>query len=153
VSEIARVYGCIVGPHGNLADWYGLYPLNHATVQRLPTQDDFPPLTRGMFTVPMDYADPGAAFYREQIIHFGASFNHLSEYWHLWLAKFERLLGQLYWSEVRVHLQMELNGEYDYQWRAGRDAGAPPAWLCSPPETTMQWEFSGGPRDFRAPPM
>jgi hypothetical protein len=148
VSEVSRIYGCIVGPHGTLADWYGLYPLNRAAVRSLPTRDQYPPLTRRMFTVPMDYAEPGAAFFREQIVHFGASFNHLSEFWHLGLVKFETLLRQLYWSEARVHLHMELKGDYDYQWLAARDQKAPP-WLCSPPEPTMEWEFSGGPRDFR----
>jgi hypothetical protein len=148
VSEEARVYGCIVGIHGSTADWYGLYRLNHAAVEALPSEDDYPPLTRGMLTVPMDFGRPGTAFYREQLIHFGASFNHLSEYWHLWLAKFEGLLRQLYWSEVRVHLQLELHDAYDYRWRAAWD-GTPP-WLRSPPEPTAEWRFEGGPRDFRA---
>jgi len=30
----------------------------------------------------MDYIPDRAPFYRNQIIHFGGSFNHMSEYWH-----------------------------------------------------------------------
>lgn len=149
MSEESRIYGCIIGSHGSTADWYGLYPLNHATVAALPAVDDYPPLTRGIFTVPMDFGRPGSAFYREQVIHFGASFKHMSEFWHLWLAKFEELLRRLYWSEARLHLQMELYGNYDYRWRAVW-SGDTPSWYLSPPEPTGQWKFEGGPRDFRA---
>jgi hypothetical protein len=148
VSEESRIYGCIVGPHGSTADWYGLYPLNYTVIESLVTDDDYPPLTRGMFAVPMDFGQPGSAFYREQMIHFGASFNHLSESWHLWLAKFEGLLRRLYWSEARLHLQTELHGAYDYRWWAAY-SGTPP-WLRSPPAPTAEWTFEGGQRDFRA---
>jgi len=148
VSEEARIYGCIVGTPGSTADWYGLYPLNYAAVAALPAEDDYPPLTRGMLTVPMDFGRPRSAFFREQVIHFGTSFNHLSQSWHLWLEKFEDLLRRLYWSEARVHLQVELNGEFDYRWQAAW-SGTPP-WLRSPPETTTEWRFEGGPRDLRA---
>lgn len=149
MSEESRVYGCIVGVPGSSTDWYGLYPRNLAAVEALPTDDEYPPLTSGIFAVPMDYACPGAAFYREQVIHFGASFNHLSESWHLWLTKFEGLLRRLYWSEARLHLSMELHGDHEFRWSAACGAGPAP-WLRSPPETTTRWVFCGGPRDFRA---
>ena len=148
MSEQSRVYGCIVGVHGSTADWYGLYPLNRAAVAALPLEDDDPPLTRGIFTVPMDYASPRSPFYREQVIHFGASFNHMSEHWHLWLTKFEALLSRLYWSETRLHLHIELSGCHEYCWRATWEGGAPP-WHRSPPQPTAAWTFEGGPRDFR----
>lgn len=149
MSEESRIYGCIVGTHGSTAAWYGLYPLNLAVVESLPFEDEYPPLTRGVFTVPMDFGRRGSAFYREQVIHFGASFNNLSESWHLWLAKFEQLLRRLYWSEARLHLQMELHGSYDYRWTAVWGGDSPP-WYCSPPEPTSEWKFEGGPRDYRA---
>jgi hypothetical protein len=149
MSEESRIYGCIVGRHGTTADWYGLYPLNYAVVQSLPVADNYPPLTRGIFTVPMDFGRPGSAFYREQVIHFGASFNHLSEFWHLWLPKFEGLLRRLYWSEARLHLEIEAYGNHDFRWEAVWGDGSPP-WLRSPPEPTGEWSFEGGPRDFRA---
>lgn len=150
MSEESRVYGCIVGVRGSSADWSGPYPRNLAAVEALPVEDEYPPPTRGIFAVPMDYARPGSAFYREQVIHFGASFNHLSESWHLWLPKFEGLLRRLYWSEARLHLRIELYGEYEYRWSAVWDGGLAP-WLRSPPRTTTGWAFCGGPRDFRAP--
>lgn len=147
MSEEARVYGCIIGIPGSTADWYGLYPLNHAVVDSLPVEDDYPPLTRGIFTVPMDYAQRGSAFYREQVIHFGASFNHLSDTWSIWLEKYEALLRRLYWSEARLHLRIELYGSYDYRWEAAWIGDVPP-WYRSPPEPTSNWTFEGGPRAF-----
>lgn len=148
MSEESRVYGCIIGTHGATTGWYSLYSLNRAAVDVLPAEDAYPALTREVFTVPMDFGRPGSAFYREQVIHFGASFNHLSQSWHLWLEKFEALLRRLYWSESRLHLQMELIGSYDYRWLADWSGDAAP-WLRSPPEPTAQWIFEGGPRDFR----
>ena len=149
MSEESRVYGCIVGVHGSTDDWYGLFPQNLAAVEALPADDAYPPLTREIFAVPMDYARPGSAFYREQVMHFGASFSHLSEFWHIWLEKFEGLLQRLYWSEVRLHLWIELHGEYNYRWVAAPGDFMLP-WLRSPPEPTAEWAFDGGPRDFRA---
>jgi hypothetical protein len=150
MSEEALVYGCIVADPGPPSDWYGIYPRNLAVVEALPTEDDdYPPLTRGLFTVPMDYGRPGSAFYRQQVIHFGASFSHLSEFWHRWLPKFEGLLRRLYWLEARLHLEIELYGRHEYRWRAAWDGGDIP-WHRVPPQPTAAWTFEGGPRDFRA---
>jgi hypothetical protein len=147
MSEEARVYGCIAGAHGSTTAWYDLYSLNHVAVGQLPSADD-PPLTREMFAVPMDYRQPGAAFYREQVIHFGGSFNHLSEIWHVWLGKFEGLLRRLYWWEARLHLQGELLGCHEYRWRAVWSGDDVP-WYRTPPQPVAKWVFEGGPRDFR----
>jgi hypothetical protein len=146
VSEEATVYGCIMGMHGSTANWYGLYPLNRAVIEGLPEGDDYPPLTRSLFTVPMDYGKPGGGFYRRQIIHFGASFNHLSDFWHIWLTKFEALLRRLYWVEAHLHLDIELYGQHAYAWRA---LSTP--FFLDPPALTTEWHFQGGPRDFRSP--
>ena len=149
VEEESLVYGCIVGPPGSSADWYGLYPRNKSMIDALPIADSYPPLTRGIFTVPMDYGQPGTAFYRQQVIHFGASFSHLSEFWHLWIAKFEELLRGLHWSEARVHLENELYGSFEYRWEAVWTGDEIP-WHRVPPQPTSHWSFQGGPRDFRA---
>jgi hypothetical protein len=146
MSEEATLYGCIIGTHGTTADWYGLYPLNKAAIDALPEEDDWPPLVRSLFAVPMDYERPGTAFYRSQMIHFGASFNHFSEFWHLWLAKFEALLRRLYWWEAYLHLDMEIHGRFEYRWRVV--PGSIPFFL-DPPQPTTEWMFEGGPRDFR----
>ena len=147
MSEESRVYGCIVGFPGPTSDWHGVYPLNQAVVDSLPTEDDYPPLTRGIFTVPMDYGRPGSAFYREQVLHFGASFSHLSDSWPVWLAKFEALLRRLYWYEAWLHLHTELHGTHEYHWRAVWPGDSPP-WYRSPPQPTTEWPFEGGPREF-----
>src|ERR1051325_4256449 len=148
MSEESRVYGCIVGQPGSTPDWHFPYEFNHAVIGALPTEDAYPPLTRGIFTVPMDYRQSGSAFYRQQIIHFGASFNHLSEYWHVWLAKFEELLRRLSWLEVRLHHEIELHGSFEYHWHATWPGNDIP-WHRVPLCATTQWSFEGGPRDLR----
>ena len=148
MSEESLIYGCIVGVHGSISNWYGIYPLNKMVVDELPTEDIYPPLTRGIFTVPMDYGQPRSAFYRQQVIHFGASFNGLSEFWPSWLEKFEGLLRRLYWEEARLHLKIELCGSYKYHWQAKWEGNDVP-WHRIPPQPSEQWTFEGGPRDFR----
>jgi hypothetical protein len=147
MSEEATLYGCIVGTHGTTTDWYGLYPLNKAVIDALPEEDDYPPLVRSLFTVPMDYGRVGTAFSRSQMIHFGASFNHFSDHWHLWLAKLEALLGRMYWREAFLHLDVEMYGRHEYRWRVA--PGSVPFFL-DPPRPTTEWTFEGGPRDFRS---
>jgi hypothetical protein len=148
MSQESIVYGCILGIHGGVEDWYDFYPLNQAAIDALPREDDYPPLTRDLFTVPMNYTQHGVAFYRRQVIHFGASFSNFSENWHEWLPKFEALLPRLYWDEARLHLEIELYGEYEYRWRAAWPT-EDPSWRHSPRTPTTEWTFTGGPRDFR----
>ncbi len=144
MSEEAMLYGCVVGTHSTTANWYGLYPLNRAVIDSLPEEDGYPPLTRGMFAAPAGDDRSGPGFYRHQMIHFGASFNHFSEDWHLWLEKFEALLQRLYWREAYLHLEIEFHGRHEYHWSA---AAAP--FYDDPPRPTAEWTFEGRPRDFR----
>ena len=148
MSELMTLYGCIKGAFGSRQDFYGLYKKNKVIIDNLPETDDLPPLTRNIFTVPLDYSTPEGkpGFYRVQMIHFGASFNNLSNLWNQWLEKFERLLKRLYWYEANIHLDVELYGSYHYIWKVNTEEIQ--RFYEKPPIPVGKWTFSGGPRSF-----
>ena len=148
MSELTKIYGCIEGAFGSTHDWNALYLRNQEVIKALPLQDTWPPLVRSMFAVPM----PGNGsikridFYRIQMIHFGASFNHFADVWSLWLAKFESLLKQLYWHRVQLHLSVELYGAYEYLWEVSSEVVQ--GFYTEAPTPPQDWCFTGGPRSF-----
>jgi len=153
MGHLSIVYGCIQGPafrkNGDEMNRHNL-----ATIDALPAtdrHDTMPVLTRDMFNTPSD--TPG---YNVVVTTFGASSNHVETSWPAWLAKFERLLQNLYWEEVDVHLITELVGTHHFHWGLVQnqpsdddedvfDADVSMELELSGPD---QWVFSGGPRDF-----
>jgi hypothetical protein len=141
MSEEGFLYGCIIGfgrspdPQRN-----NYFRLNQTAIALLPDKDEWPPLTKGMFSVPVDERKGG--LYRSQMIHLGASFNHFSEYWHLWLEKFGKLLLTMFWEQAFLHLETEYLGKQDYHWQANLDPV-----LADPPKPVSKWKFSGGTRE------
>jgi hypothetical protein len=118
------------------------YELNQKVIESLPV-DVLPgsyEMAQSFFTVPMPRP---WGFYRSQVIHFGASYNHLEDYWSQWLASFESLLKRLYWHEARLHLDSEYFDRQEYLWRA--DARCV---LHTPPSPISSWEFEGGLSDL-----
>ena len=144
MSELSIIHGCIYGAFGGTKNFYVLYPLNLDVISKLPEEDEWPPLTQKLFSVPMDYKSPG--FYRIQTIHFGASFNNLSDVWNIWLEKFETLIKHMYWQKVHLHLDMEMYGEYDYLWQTSSNVIH--GFSKDLPQPVSDWSFSGGPRNF-----
>jgi len=111
VGHEVIVFGCIEG-----ADADRFRALNAAALAQLPTEDEWPWLTRGMFALPA-HAPQGT--YRSHIVHFGASFKdepHDRACWDVWLAKFEALLRQLYWWSATLHLVTEFEPPRVFQW-------------------------------------
>jgi len=92
---------------------------NEQMLKSLPIEDDWPPLSRGMF----GFAPSDAAMinYRTRPIHFAASLKEVD--WDLrdWLDKFESLLRQLYWEKAHVHFDAAYLGEHQFTWRPTRD--------------------------------
>src|SRR4051812_5446704 len=84
--------------------------------------------------------------YRQQVIHFGASYNHMSDYWPLFLVKFEELLKRMVWTEAHLFLKIEGFGDYRFQWKAGHEEISPAA--SAPLSAVSRWDFRGGPRSF-----
>ena len=147
MSDECYLYGAILGVFGTTDDWYGPFERNARVIGSLPDNDDAPPLTKRMFALPERYGEPG--FYRYQVIHFGASFSHFADDWHVWLEKFEALLRRLCWFEVHLHLNAGIGGgEHRYTWRASPDQLA--RMRQNPPLPPERWDFQGGPRKLSA---
>jgi hypothetical protein len=72
MSHEAILYGRIIGATGRpgTAGYFALHERNRAVLNRLPRNDDWPWLVRGMFALPAGH--PQGTF-RRQVIHFGAS--------------------------------------------------------------------------------
>jgi len=142
ISAEGTIYGCIFGGGPRGLEMNKFFVLNKTVIEALPEKLDWDSalLTKGTFTVPMHDRDD---FYRNQMIHFGASFNHLDLHWQKWLNEFEVLLRRLFWFEAHVHMEAELYGTYDYHWQANTG----PMFL-HPPKPIEKWEFEGGPRSF-----
>ena len=84
--------------------------------QQLPMTDTWPWLTRGMFALPAPW--PQGTF-RQQVIHFGASFKDDGfdpQVWPYWIEKFEALLRRLYWSSAVVHIEHDRGPTRTWRW-------------------------------------
>lgn len=143
MSEESYLYGAIIGESGLVRDpqGRGLYRRNLAAIQALP-EGSGAALTRGIFAVPDGDRNP--AYYRVQVIHFGASYNHLSDRWEDWLLQFEELLRTLYWSKAYLHLEMEPIGQRSYRWTAEDVFQL----HSEDPAPTTRWTFAGDERKF-----
>jgi hypothetical protein len=144
MAQHTIIYGYIQGAEWMSSDIHRLHRLNRETIAALPSRDTFPDLSRGMFTVPDDAADPAGA--RNQIIHFGAAIYEVELEWRKWLEKFESLLRKLYWFNAVVQLRTEMIGDHLYEWTV--DANQIVHFFNDPPRPATKWYFDGGPRDF-----
>lgn len=145
MSEQGMIFGCIFA-HGSIGSEKSLefYQYNKKVIETLPERIDWQTNTlvsKDMFTVPMPNENE---FYRIQMIHFGASFNHLDYHWETWLSQFEALLKRLFWSETYLYIQAEMFLSHtEYHWKANFSPV-----LEEPPRTIEEWKFTGGPRTF-----
>jgi len=144
VSHEVTLYGAIFGSPGPTSSFYWLYVKNREVLGCLPARDSWPPLERTFCTIPMNAGKPG--FHRTQMIHFGLSFENFEQGWSIWLQKFESLLREMYWTQVRLHLESELHGAFDYGWDATTEALE--GFQQTPPVPVRDWTFRGGPRSF-----
>ena len=143
MGQVSVVYGVILGLEWKIADRGYLQRLNQTAIEQLPKTDDWPFLTRSLFSIAGDTPETG--HYRRQCIHFGASFKGLEWEWDRWLVKFESLLSQLFWDEVLLHLYTEAVGHYDYQYKAIYPLSF---YNEMRPIPSQEWQFAGGPRVF-----
>lgn len=149
MGHISVVYGIIVGERWHIKDTYRLHRLNVQVIETLPESDDWPFLTRDMFSIALA-GSPDAfvqGIYRAQPIHFGATFKEIEWNWDEWLVKFEALLLRLYWNEVYLHLRTQGTvGDYDYVYSALNTSER--FHSNEPPLPVNMWEFTGGQRKF-----
>jgi hypothetical protein len=92
---------------------------NERVLGALPTEDDWPPLSRTMFG--WSPSDASMINYRTRPIHFAASLKEVD--WDLrdWLDKFEALLKQMYWEKAYVQFDAAYIGEHQFTWHPTRD--------------------------------
>jgi hypothetical protein len=119
VGHEAILYGRILAGDGvggtRLQRVWGLQERNRAVVNRLPREDDWPWLIRGMFALPHRWP---YGIYRTQVIAFGESLKD-APYdrgcWDRWLGKFEALLRRLYWWSAAVYLTTDFENPRLFQ--------------------------------------
>lgn len=133
MGQRSIIYGCIVGPFipNKLAG------LNREVLNSLPEEDEWPFLTRNMFSIVEGYT------YDNQIIRVGTSLKAVEYEWNEWLAKFEGLLRRLCWTNAYLHLVTVMGGPYAYHWEAQDYTEAVTA-----SRPIARWNFEGGPREF-----
>ena len=121
MSHETTVYGFIEGATFRGDDYRKLQLANLQVLRALPEEDEFPVLSRGMFSSPG--LEPRRGTFRSQIIHFGGSIKGLDfGEVPLWIAKFEQLLRRLFWFEAAAHLLTEyIDGEYRFRWSAHKE--------------------------------
>lgn len=139
----STVYGIILGESDGPPEWERLPQLNRQVIESLPTEDEWPFLTRPMFAIAGPSVREGC--YRSQPIHFGATFKSLEWEWHEWLPKFEALLARLFWYDSYLHLRTELVGAFDYHYEADPERAMARFRQRQP---VNHWHFRGGPRRF-----
>ncbi len=140
MSEEAILYGCIEGAW-NWRD-FTLYIKNEEAIHALPELDQWPPLNRSMFGVPMKQVGSEAAFYRTQVIPFGTSMKNFDVDidWAPWQEKFEKLLRQMYWYKAHLHLYTEVQGEYECLWQV-HDREIFQGFFLEDPPPVSKWSF------------
>jgi len=111
---------------------------NLELLNQLPEKDEYPFLSRGMFSAPG--FEPQEGTHRSHVIHFGGSYRNLEvdDDMSGWLAKFEGLLSRLYWYSAAVHVMTEVCGVYRFEWSAHSDVID--TYRADDPSPTTKWE-------------
>lgn len=94
---------------------------SEAAIAGLPSssdKDSWPFLTRGMFSVTKDPR------YRENLVHFAASYKDILGGWELWEKKFEKFLRKIKWAHARIIINDCYRGDclaiWDHQYKNGQ---------------------------------
>lgn len=150
MSEYDQMYGCIWGTslfyskHSIIA-----WEHNKQRIDALPNsyENNKHLLIRPLFRVPMPDEFPGSrnrgGFYLYQMITIGADYNGIMNIWDEWMEEFENLLTQLYWHKAVIHLRCEIQGSWDFTWKADIE----PLHL-SPPQPIGSWILESDPEYF-----
>ena len=126
------IYGIIEGATGPPGDYRRLQRLNEEVISQLPSEDEWPWMTRDMFQFP---ATEPIGTYQTQIIHFrlsmkdGVPLKNSDNYdpianWRNpardsitgWIQKFERLLSQMYWFYAAIHVNTDFEPERKFSY-------------------------------------
>jgi hypothetical protein len=115
MSHETILYGYIESATYTSEEYRKYQKLNLQIIKRLPDEDEYPYLSRHMFSAPP--ANYYRGTFRVQIIHFGGSMKGLEwEQVDVWVDKFESLLKRLYWFSAVAHIEPEIDLSYKYSW-------------------------------------
>ena len=93
---------------------------NYRIIKSLKKDDDWPPLSREMFSITNNSNNeiyrPNLE-YSGRVIHFGANLKSVEYELDEWLEKFEDLLSKLIWIESNVHFKTEYSELQTLHWR------------------------------------
>jgi len=112
------LYGAIEEYGLNIPRTKEIYAHNEQVIESLPTSDDWPPLSKEMFSITkndIEIEGPNLEYWG-RIINFGACLKSVEHEWKEWREKFEELLTKLYWTEANVHFKTEYTGVISFRW-------------------------------------
>ncbi|GAB3538796.1 hypothetical protein [Spirosoma fluminis] len=81
--------------------------------EQMPIDDSFLYISPEMFKVG---TTTGRLFYEELIITFGATYKAVEDFWTEYVLKFERILEDIEFVSVVMHLETEFMGTYSFFW-------------------------------------
>jgi len=115
MDQESIVYGCIKDSLPLQAEAERIR-INREAMLSLPSADEWPFLSREMFSIPP--ATASYTHYQTEVLHFGASYKAVEYEWDQWVEQFEQLLKKMYWVSATVHLETELSGTHTFVWEA-----------------------------------
>lgn len=118
MSEESVVYGCIKDMLicSNPDESKCRRENNREVMMALPSIDEWPLLSREMFSMPVRVIDDGEVL--TDVMHFGTSYKSVEYEWQQWLSTFEQVLTRMYWVSAVVHLETAFNGRHTFTWES-----------------------------------
>lgn len=122
MDQESIVYGCIKDIAACNDD--PRREVNRAAMAALPSAEDWPFLSREMFSIPPKACGFSNSYHTE-VLHFGSSYKAIEYEWEQWIGKFEELLSQMYWVSATVHLETEMSGSHTFTWESSANFHIP----------------------------
>ena len=132
----AIIYGYIDGANSYYAKTKELDRINADVISQISDQDDWPWVTRRIFSLPGEYPE---GTYMSRVIHFGLSIKDdpLDDKWIAqWIEKFEAVLRRMFWHYATVRLESDF-GDLCYEWNIPMTAID--GWHEDPPIPVTEW--------------
>jgi len=118
MSHETIIYGYIEGRAWRKENYRKYQKRNIEIVSSLPNEDTDLHFVNGIFASKIPHESTIQGTFNTHILHFGASLKtRKTDQRHNWIAKFEELLGDLYWNAAIVHIDTEIYGRYKYEWQ------------------------------------
>jgi hypothetical protein len=113
-----RLYGCIEEYGLNIGEFQDkIYSHNERIISELPIEDNWPPLTKNMFSITKNLDSNVNHEYCGRTIHFGGNYKSIDDEWIEWKNKFENLLQNLLWTSAEVHFKNEFCELQTFSWK------------------------------------